>query len=47
LTFLPTDFIDSEIAKHLEKPEERLGQRLLADSVIELIHGKDSIVDIH
>ncbi len=41
LTLIETEEIDEIVAKHLEKPEDRVGQKLLAYKVVEIIHGKE------
>ncbi len=39
LTLIETEEIDELVKKHLEKPEDREGQKLLAYKVVEIIHG--------
>lgn len=39
LTLIETEQIDEIVKKHLEKPEERNWQKLLAFKVVEIIHG--------
>lgn len=39
-TLLSLEEIDSIVAKHMEAPEKRMGQALLAEKVIEIIHGQ-------
>ena len=41
LTFLSKDEIEDIAKKHLEKPEERLAQKVLAKEVITFLHGED------
>ena len=38
LTLIETEEIDEIVANHLEKPEDRVGQKLLAYKVVEIIH---------
>lgn len=38
LTLLETEEIDEIVKKHFEKPEERVGQKLLAFKVVEIVH---------
>ncbi len=38
LTLIETEEIDEIVAKHLKKPEDRTGQKLLAYKVVEIIH---------
>lgn len=38
LTLIETEEIDDIVSRHLEKPEEREGQKLLAYKVVEIIH---------
>lgn len=39
LTLIETEEIDTIVADHMLKPEERAGQKLLAFKVVEIIHG--------
>ncbi len=39
LTLIDTQEIDEIVAKHLETPEQRAGQKLLAFKVVEIVHG--------
>ena len=39
LTLIETEEIDEIVKKHMEKPEERAGQKLLAFKVVEIVHG--------
>ncbi|MGB2110998.1 MAG: S4 domain-containing protein [Patescibacteria group bacterium] len=39
LTLIDTQEIDEIVAKHLETPENRAGQKLLAFKVVEIVHG--------
>ena len=39
LTLIETEEIDEIVKKHFEKPEERMGQKLLAFKVVEIVHG--------
>lgn len=39
LTLIETEEIDEIVKKHLEKPENREGQKLLAFKVVEIVHG--------
>ena len=39
LTLLETEDIDTQIAEHMKTPENRVGQKLLAYKVVEIIHG--------
>ncbi len=41
LTFLSKEEIENIEEKHLEKPEDRLAQKILAREVITFLHGKD------
>ena len=40
LTLIETEEIDEVVKKHMESPENREGQKLLAYKVIEIVHGK-------
>jgi len=40
LTLIETEEIDEIVKKHMEKPEERKGQKILAYEVVKIIHGK-------
>lgn len=44
LTFIEIDEIEKIVNKHLEKPELRFWQKILAQNVIELIFGKDASI---
>lgn len=44
LTLLTVEEIDVIVAEHAEAPEERIGQRRLADEVTTLIHGSEAVV---
>ncbi|MDD2907936.1 MAG: tyrosine--tRNA ligase [Candidatus Gracilibacteria bacterium] len=39
LTLIETEEIDKIVANHMEKPENREGQKLLAYKIVEIIHG--------
>jgi tyrosyl-tRNA synthetase len=39
LTLIETEEIEKIVAKHMQAPEERKGQKLLAYKVVEIIHG--------
>jgi tyrosyl-tRNA synthetase len=39
LTLIETEEIDELVKKHLETPENREGQKLLAYKVVEIVHG--------
>jgi len=41
LTLIETEEIDEEVSKHMQKPEDREGQKLLAYKVVEIIHGTE------
>lgn len=41
LTLIETEEIDKIVAKHLQEPEKREWQKLLAYKIIEIIHGKE------
>jgi len=41
LTLIETEEIDEIVAKHMEHPENRSGQEILAYKVVEIIHGSD------
>ena len=41
LTLMDLDEIEKIVEKHNEKPELRYGQKVLAEKVVEIIHGKD------
>jgi len=38
LTLIETEEIDEIVAKHMENPENRSGQEILAYKVVEIIH---------
>ncbi len=40
LTLIETEEIDIKVAKHMENPGDREGQKLLAYSIVEIIHSK-------
>ena len=40
LTLIDTEEIDKIVKKHLEEPEKRQGQKILAYKVVEIIHGE-------
>jgi len=40
LTLIETEDIDKQVEKHMENPGDRIGQKLLAYSVVEIIHWK-------
>ncbi len=40
LTLIETEEIDEIVKKHLKKPEERKGQKILAYEVVKIIHGE-------
>jgi len=42
-TFLGTDEVDESIAKMKENPGDRFPQKLLADNVTEIVHGKSAV----
>ena len=46
LTLVPVDEIKSVVAEHLQAPHLRNGQRLLARSITELVHGAETIAPI-
>ncbi|ORX35881.1 tyrosine-tRNA ligase [Kockovaella imperatae] len=41
LTLLPLATIEETLARHRERPQERIAQRVLAEQVTHLIHGED------
>lgn len=41
LTLVPKEKIDQTLAEHYAAPKERIAQRLLADEVTELVHGRE------
>ena len=43
LTFLQTALIAETMTKHYEAPQKRLGQTLLASTVIEMVHGSQAL----
>lgn len=43
ITFVPIDQIEKVMREHLIAPQERLAQKLLASTVVEMVHGADSL----
>jgi tyrosyl-tRNA synthetase len=46
ITFMPFEEIQAILTKHAERPEDRLGQKALAETVVEMAHGKDALKDV-
>ena len=46
LTFLEEDHIKDTVSKHLAHPEKRLGQTLLAKSIVEMVHGDKALKSV-
>ena len=43
LTFVEDEQISDVLKQHMQAPEKRLAQKLLADNLVSLIHGADSL----
>ena len=46
LTFLPEGQITEAVTEALKAPERRLGQTLLAKTVVEMVHGEEALVSV-